>query len=309
MNDAFDELERQLKHAVRTGAARGARRARRRMPLLAAAAAVLASGAAVAATHLGGGPTAEAAGRKIALQAVRDTRGSSACQQVRPVSRRAFSDAAPLSEITAALPALKTPAPAREQARALSMVPGAASDRPILRRTARTIAFRDDITVLVYVQQGAGVTSLRDPGACAAARRDRVARLGHGRSADVRGWALRQLAEMRDTTPRVQTLWVSAQLAGQSNRGGSGSPVVPGQRVASGLLFSGSAFRRAQIYVGLADPRATRIRVRAAHRVRTHVIEVIEGLFALVLPRHTGPVELVQLRRDGARLGTIRLRG
>jgi hypothetical protein len=315
MSDAFDELERQLRRAVR--AAENVRPVRprrgwRRMSVFAIAGALTVSGGALAATQLVGGQSAETQGRKIALQAFRETAALPACSTLAPTSKLVLSDSAPLQEITAVLPSLASAAPSDDQARALAMLPRGIAGGAVLRRTARTIAVGGGVTLVVYVQSGGGMSALRDPDACARARRDRAAALGEHRSEQVKRWAERRLAQLRDTAPGLQTLWVSALERGRA--GGSGTPVRPGQPLHPGLLFSGGVGRRhRRIYVGIADGGASGVLLRTKHRGRLRGVPrrvaVNQGFYAVVLPAGTGPVDLREVTADGATLRVLTLRG
>jgi hypothetical protein len=317
MSDAFDELERQLRRAVRAAdnvRPLRPRRGWRRTSAVALAAALAVSGGALAATQLGGGRSAETQGRKIVFQAVRETAMLPACTLVIPMSRPVLSDSAPLPEITAALPSLASPAPDDDQARALSMLPrGGGTGGAVLRGTARTITVPGGVTLLVYVQQGAGIGAVRDPDACGQARRERAEALDKNRSEDVKRWAERRLAQLRDTAPGLQTLWVSAKMTGRSATGGSGMPVRPGQPLHPALVFSGSVGRRRSVYVGIAGPRASRVLVRAQRGARIPGaparVPVRQGFYAVVLPAGTGPVRLNEVTANGTRLRVVRLRG
>jgi hypothetical protein len=111
----------------------------------------------------------------------------------------------------------------------------------------------------------------------------------------------------------MQTLWVSAKIIGRSATGGSGTPVRPGQPLRSGLLFSGSVGRHRSVYVGIADPRASRVLVRVHRGSRVPGMPasapVKQGFYAVVLPAGTGPVRLSEVTANGGRLGVVNLRG
>lgn len=315
MSDAFDELERQLRRAVRAAdnvRPLRPRRGWRRMSVFAVAGALTVSGGALAATQLVGGQSAETQGRKIALQAFRDTAAMPACTTVAPTSRLVLSDSAPLPEITTVLPSLASAAPSDDQARALSLIPRGSASGAVLRRTVRTIAVGRGVTLVVYVQQGPGMRPVSDPDACGQARRERAAALDKGRSEDVKRWAERRLAEMQDTAPGSQTLWVSAhQRRGAS---GSGTPVRHGRPLHPGLLFHGGVGRAHQsIYVGIASPRASHMLVRTKRRGRMRGVPervaVTQGFYAVVLPAGTGPVQLREVTANGTTLRVWTLRG
>jgi hypothetical protein len=314
MSDAFDELERRLRRAVRTSRRGRAPRGWRRTAAVAIAAALVVTGAALAATRIGGGRNADTDGSELALRVVGDTARLPACAHLGgPARAPVLTEAAPLPAIVAALPALGRPASAVEQQRAQSLLsPGATG---VLRQTLRTVAMPGGLRLLVYVEQGMGFVGLRDPAACARARRARMAQLARGRSEAVRRHALRRLAELRDTLAGLQTLWLFAETRGSGERhgGGAGVPVSPGAPVRPGLLFGGGTRDHASIYAGIARRRTARLLVRperraAARRIRMKTVPVRDGLWALRLPRGTGPVRLVEVASDGVVLGTIDLR-
>lgn len=316
MSDAFERLERQLREATRALAhpevARAPRRRWRRTAAFAAAAVLTASGGAVAATSLVGGPDAEAEGRRITLEAVRDTGELPACRRSSGRGLR-FSAARLAPEIRAALPALATPAPIAVQRRALGLIADTPAQTAVLRATARVMSAGGGVELLAYVQEGVLGSGPRDPVACAEARRARVATLAAGRPEEVGRWALRRLAEYRDTTPGLQSLVVTARVAGSSGYGGSGTPVRPGESLRPGLLSSGSVGDRRSVYVGFASPQATRMLVRDEDGRRVHgapsSVPVRDGFYAVVLPRGTGPVRLREVTSAGVSPGGVRLRG
>ena len=317
-NDPLIQLREQLVMAAerladaRTGAPAGGQRGRirrRGVWLTLAGLLVVVPTVAAATGIVGFSQSTETQGRKIALQAVKDTETVPACI---PARRRepGLSDGAPLPEITAALPALATPVTRREQARALATLPHRGGT--VLRRTVRTINFRGDVQLTVFVQTGRGFGELRDPRACGQARRERANELTRDRSAEVKRWAQRRLAELRDTTPGLQTLTIIARAKGSSSSVGSGTPVRRGQQLRRGLLMSGSAGRRRGIYVGLASPRATAVHLAAKKPgARANVparVRVRGGLWAVVLTNGTGPIAVREVAADGAVLRTSMLR-
>jgi hypothetical protein len=312
MSDAFDQLERQLRRAVRAAADNvpvRRRRGWRRTSVFAVAAALTVSGGALAATKLVGGQSAETQGRKIAAQAIRDTATLPACAPAVASQTLVLSDSAPLPEIRAALPALATPAPRDNQARALSMLPQGGPAGPVLRRTVRAIPAPDGVTLVVYVQQGFGFGALRDPDACGQARRERAAVLDKDRAEDVKRWTERRLAEVADTVRGLQTLNVLARVHGQAGLPGAGTPVRPGQPLRLGLLLSGGAGGHRSVYVGIAGPRASEVRVRAQlTRGVPERVAVRQGFYAVVLPARTGSVHLQEVTATGTTLRVLTLR-
>jgi hypothetical protein len=316
MSDAFDDLERQLRRAVRAAdnvRPLRSRRGWRRTAIFALAAALTVSGGALAATQLVSGQSAETQGRKIAWQAVRDTQVLPPCRPAVASRSLVLTDAAPLPEILAALPALGTPASRENQRGALAMLAGGRAGGPVLRRTVRAFPAGGGTMLVVSVQQGLGFRALRDPAGCGRAREERAATLAQGRSEDVKRGAGRRLAELADTVPGLQTLMVMARVPGQSGMGGGGTLVRPGQPLSPGLVASGSAGRHRHVYVGVAGPQVARVLVRGRHGEKIArapgSMPVRQGFYAVVLPSGTGPVRLRMVTSSGAALGVVKLRG
>jgi hypothetical protein len=314
MSDAFDELERQLRRAVRSAdnvRPLRPRRGWRRTSVFAVAAALTVSGGALAATQLVTGQSAETQGRKIALQAVRDTQMLPPCVPAVASRSLVLSDAVPLPEIRAVLPALGRPAASQNQQRALAMLPQGPGG-PMLRRTVRAVPAQGGVTLLVYVQQGVGAREVRDPEGCGEARRERAATLDKGRSEHVKRWAERRLAELADTVPGLQTLTVFMRVPGQSGMPGGGTLVRPGQPLRPGLVASGSAGGHRHVYTGIAGPHAARVLVRgkrgAPVRNAPGSVPVRQGFYAVVLPAGTGPVHLHEVTANGTTLRVLTLR-
>lgn len=315
MSDAFDKLEGQLRRGVREIDGEHRRRPRRgwgRMSAFALAGALAVSGGALAATKIGGGRAAESDGRKLAWQAVRETSELPACQKVARRATPALSDEPPLPAITAALPALRTPAASADRERAIRLGQ-LAGGGAVLRRTARTIAFAGGIRLAVLVRQGAGLGAPRDPDACRKARLQRAATLSDDRPEDVGRWAQRRLAGLSDTAAGLQTLWVTARVSGGSGSSGAGTPVRPGQRLAPGVLSGGGAGHGRSVYVGVAGRHATSVLVRGRNGDRVpgapRRVAVKQGFYALLLPSGTGPVRLRERTAAGKLLDSVALRG
>ena len=313
MSDAFDELERQLRRAVSAtnGARELPRRHWRRTTAFALAATLLVSGVALAATQLTGtGQSAETQGRKIAFKAVAETAKSAACRPARASGALVLSDGPALAGITDTLPALASPASPASRAKARALVPAYPQPiRTVLSRTFRVIPLQQGLSLLVYVQLGAGY--LADPAACAHARLDRAHDLAKDRPDAVRAWAERRLGQLRDTATDLQTLWESVHIPGQSGSGGSGSPVRPGDNLHPGLLSFGGAGHGRRVYVGIAGRRTTHIIVRPAHPAPALParVPVRDGFYAVLLPRGTGPTRLLEATADGTIVRVVRLRG
>jgi hypothetical protein len=230
MNDAFDDLERDLRAAVR------ARRRRRApsAPLLAALVALaLGGGGAVAATQISRDPDVSREGAALAERAVAASTRVPAC---RPAHGRVADTGPVLPSITRALPALR----GREM----------------------TMSMGEGIHTRVRVRNGPGLIARADPGACLEARRAEVRALTASRPVEVRTAAERAIVRMRDTAPGLQMLSVDVRL--RPGRGGFGVSfrLRPGDAVPTGIIDAGHG-----LSLGIADARAVRVR-RGARSAR-----------------------------------------
>ena len=302
MKDAFDDLERDLRAAVR------ARRRPRlvRTPLLALVAAlVLGGGGAVAATQIKSSPDERREGLVLAERAINDTRDVGACSHEGKPEQTIVTDIPVLPAIARALPALTKPDP-----NGVVPVRSPVTGR-VLRDTARMIPLAGGVRLRVYVLDGPDLTARTDPRACLAARRARVAELAAGRSQAVRAAAERRLMEMRDTAPGLQTLWVVALLHKGEGGFGAGLRLRPDDRLGPGIVSSGSIGRFAsggRRYVGIADPRTARVLVDPAHG-RSKTVHVHQGFYSFALPRGSGHVDLREVDSAGATVREFPLRG
>lgn len=321
MTDPFDELERQLRRAVRvSGGERSTRawRGHRRAWAIAAVAALVASATALAATRLVGGQSLETQGRKIALRAARETARLPACLQVGgPSTGPVLSEGAPLAAITALLPSLATPVPSRERAATLAQLVRARLNAILLSRTLRTIPVAPHVQLLVAVGVGeAGGESVRNPLACAHARLARAQQLDASRPAAVRHWARWRLAQMRDTVPGLQTLYIYELpvplpphvLAG----GGTADPVRPGHALKPGLPLVAGEPGGARLLIGIAARDAAHIQLQtrdtgAMHGLPTQVA-VREGFYAVTVPHGVRRFRLIEVAADGRMLRPVDLR-
>ena len=166
MKDAFDDLERDLRAAVR------ARRRRRlpSVPMLAVLVALaLGGGGALAATQLARDPHVEREAARLADAGGRTTRSArSGCEHPRRFARSVI-DGPLLPSIARALPALARP-PAHP-----APIPRSVTGA-VLRNSSRIVRV-DGIRLRTYVVQGPDAISHVDPAACLAARRARVREL------------------------------------------------------------------------------------------------------------------------------------
>ncbi|WP_157591907.1 hypothetical protein [Solirubrobacter soli] len=238
MNDAFDDLERDLRAAVRA-------RRRRRVPTapLLGALVVLAlgGGGAVAATQIGGDAHVERDGTTLAERAAEAVKRVPGC---RPAHGRVANTGPVLPAITRALPAL--------------------------RGRDMTLAMGSGIHVRVRVRNGPGPIAKADPGACLDARRAKVRALSAGRPVEVRTAAERAVVRMRDTAPGVQMLSVDVRLPPGEGGFGTGFRLRPGDAVPTGVIDTSG-----RLSLGIADPRAVRV------RVGSRTAPVVDGLYVL----------------------------
>jgi hypothetical protein len=304
----YRDLERQLRESVRRRATARAFSPRRwRSPRMAIALAPLAliGGVATAATQLGHGGGDEDGGRKLAFQAVKDTRHAPACRVVDTRDAPIVDDAPP-PEFAAILPELATapsrPVPSEDLAFARRH-----AGRAILGRTLRLVPVGGGRRLLVFVAFGGPFTVI-DPKGCLRARQDRVAVLAPNTNDPVRKAAERALAELRDTMPDAQMLNLLVLPPGHSGPSfGAGMELESRAPLPRAIVVYGSG-----VYVGIAKPGATSITLRPAGKgTRSGIrrrVAVHYGLFAFSLPRHTGPVVLTQRAADGHALGSERIR-
>ena len=193
MNDAFENLEQQLRGAVRgrrRSSAGRIRRGHRRTWAIVAVVMLTASAGALAATHLAHGQSLQTQGRKVALQATAETGSAPACRRAEPQSEvPALTDVQPLKAITDLLPDLSRPASASEQQHTLAALTHARVGGLLLGQTLRTIPVAAHVELLVAVAVGEPGETVRDPVACATVRLARAMQLSTGRPPEVQRWA------------------------------------------------------------------------------------------------------------------------
>jgi hypothetical protein len=303
----YRDLERQLRESVRRRAAArtfSPRRWRSHRLALALAPLALVGGVATAATQLGRGSGSEENTRRLAFQAVQDTRNVPACRMVGERDAPIVDDA-PAPEVVAALPEVAS-APARPAPAATLAFVRSRAGGPVLGRTVRLVAVGGGRHLLVFVARGQGPFTLTDPLACLRARRARLAKLRADPRDPTRQAADRVLAANRDTMPGAETLWLLDIPPGRSAPAGAGAgmQIVRGEALTTGIVFAGGGR-----YAGIAKRGATSIALRSTrrHGLRRRVA-VHHGLFAFTLPRHTGPMVLTQRAADGQVLGKERFR-
>jgi hypothetical protein len=258
MRDAFDDLERDLRAAVRA-------RRRRRLPaapaLVLIGALALGGGGAVAATQIARDPDAEREGAKLAQQAASDTVRAPGCEHPTRFTRSTI-DGPLLPSIARALPALARPA--AHPAPVPKSVTGA-----VLRDTSRIIDL-GRVRVRTYVVQGPDAISHADPEACLDARRARVEELAANRPAAVRVEAERAVVRLRSTAPGLQTLYANVLLGRGEGGFGVGFRLRPGEAVPTGIV-AGDGDR----WLGIAHPGTVRV------RVKSKTARVVDGFFVI----------------------------
>lgn len=323
MNDAFDDLERELRRGVRRIAAGGqghVRRRWRRTTVFTVAAAIAVSGAAVAAVthfaHHSGSPNEQAA--TIAARAVRQSSALPACRPADTSALSGLSDETPPRTVTSVLPILGQLAPRPERARALTIanrftrrttILGRRGPGVTLRRSLHALALGQGITEFVWLNRGGGfVRTARDPARCAELRMRLAARLAADRPPVVRRHIAIILRRRPDIDSGVVTLLQAVHLRGAHATSGGGGPIGRHNPVHIGLQLSATA-PHGTLLVGIAPPAVTRILVHAHHRrpglprtIRPH-----HGFFGLIAPTGTGPMTARMLAADGSLVAVVKL--
>ncbi len=286
------------------------RRPRRRGGWIALAVVLIAAPAgATAAGIIEFGKSDESTARAIIVDAMRATAELPVCTRTRTAGT-VLSDGVALPGITATLPSLRRAAAGGDPERVLRRLRTRLPGGPILRRTVRRFVMPGNVEVIAYVQEGAVLSAARDPAGCHQARRERAAVLSEDRSEPIRQAVASQLAELLENATRSQTLWVFSQSPPRSPFAGSGAgaPVLPGRRLRTGLLSSGSNGDGARRYVGVAGPRVAAVLLRAQRPGRSGRfparVAVRDGFYAFVLPRGLGPVSLREVTAGGRVLRT-----
>jgi hypothetical protein len=318
MSQAVDELERQLMRAVRARRSSrppSMRRGHRRTWALVVVAMLVVSGGALAATRLADGKSLTTQGDELAVHAVIQTAHLPPCQLIKPMTTGlALAQGTPLKEITDALPSLKTPASTGEQASTLRALARSRVQGVLFASTVRTIAVSRHLELLVAV--GPREESVADPAVCAHAQLARAEELARSRPAGVLRRARWRLGQDRATAPGVQTLYIyevpvplpHGELAG----GGGSDPVWKGHPLKPGIPLVGGGPDGSRLFVGIAAPDATHIRLQtdnaAVMRGLPSVVPVVEGFFAITVPRGLGHFSMLELAPDGGALRPVDLR-
>jgi hypothetical protein len=318
VSKAFDDLEKQLRIAVRAGRdpsrTTWARHGRRQTWMLVAAALLVISAGAFGASRIAAGKNAEAEGRDIALQAVIGTGHVAACRLLEPVSRGVtFTDSPVLPAITRLLPVLGRPPSASERARALALLPRVRpTGSAVLGRTLHVVRLQEGIDVVVLVSQGVGFEAVHNATTCARVRQERAAELAAGHSRAVRDWARWSLSRRADTAVGVQTLEIFAQDPRQRGVGGGARPTLPGERLEPGLRQVNGRRDGSRLFLGIAGGDATAVRIQTKQIAAMHglpiQVPVRERFYAVKVPRGLRPFRLLEVGATGTVLRSINLR-
>ena len=303
MRDAFDDLERDLRRAVR---ARRARRVRR--TLVVAVAAVLAL-AGVAASQIARAPDVE---REVAVKPSEPEVDRVLIEVVKATSRRpecqptdvdlpAQPAARPLvPQIATVLPALAKPRSGADPQRAVEILRGSSTTGTIVSQSVRTLTFAGGLQLTVFVLDD-GTVPEQDPEACAAARRARAAELASGEllaavERRIPGAGLRLIGR--------QTLYLSLIGPGDPGPHTTGFMTVP--KLRTGIVQRGGlgSTRR---YVGIAGgPRVAWAEIDPAHGL-TQDIRVLDGFYVFALRRGSGQARVTERTLTGKRIRSFRL--
>jgi hypothetical protein len=312
---AHDDLRRQLLGSVSDRARRASedpdrrrvprrRRGRRRGLLVVVLALAVGGGVAGATTQLLRQPGDGDRARQLVRRAVAETSTRRACQGA-PAT---FVDSAPAPEVAATLAPGEPASPAlRALARRNSLAPGA-----ILSRTIRSVAFPGGEQVLVYVSQGVGAFTQRDPDACDDARRSRLLKL-HPEHDAVREIAERMLAQRLVRPAAEQIFWLGVVRSAHGRVGlFHGYAVKPGHTLDT-YVSPARESRGETVYAGVAVRGATSVRIASRHasarRPVKRSLAVREGLVAFTLGLGTGPVEVREIAANGRVLAIQTVRG
>jgi len=265
---------------------------------------VAAAAAATIASHLGESP-ANALFNRVLSETGSPSSGP--CRIVGGRLRAQLSDEAPDPRITAVLPGLAH-APVVPPSHSAVALAERNSGGAVLARTIREVHLPGGITLIVYVAHGQGPFTLVDPKRCLGARLAKLAELQPGAESPLRRRVARMIEESPGSDPQVQSLSLLHRERGLLG-GGASFPVSSRQRLATGVLFSGSGCKRHRcspvLYGGIAGPKTAYLTLAPAPEAHTHRagasrrIAVVQGLFAFTVPRDTGPEILTERARDG----------
>jgi hypothetical protein len=312
MSNALDELERQLRHAVRNQDESPERAHSRHLRawVLAGVAMLLISAGALAATNLTSGKSITTQGDELARLVERQTQRVPACNVlINEPHALALGEGQPIPAITDLLPSLNTPVSAQERTSTLEAFRRSHVEGILFARTVRTISLSRHIKLLVGV--GSREDTVRDPAACGRLRRSRATTLATGRPTGVLRRAEWRLSHNFVSAPGVQSLDIDElpvplpphTLAG----GGVRDDVWKDNPLKPGIVMSGG-YRPSLILIGIARRGTTRIRIRSKRLRPPPSVPVVEGFFVAEIPPHTGPFALYELSKNGTVTGEVNLR-
>ncbi|HEY4896628.1 MAG TPA: hypothetical protein VII01_11115 [Solirubrobacteraceae bacterium] len=318
MSKAFEDLEKQLRSAVRAGRdpsrTTWARHGRRQTWMLVAAALLVISAGAFGASRIAAGKNAEAEGRDIALQAVIGTDHVAACRLLEPVSRGVtFTENPVLPAITRLLPLLGKPPSASGRARALALLARfGPTGGAVLGQTLHVVRLQEGIGVVVLVSQGVGFGAVHNPTACARARQARATELTAGDAPAVRRSAQLSLSHRADTARGVQSLEIFAHDPRARGIGGGARPTLPGERLEPGLRQVNGRRDGSRLFLGIAAGDATAVRIQTKQIAAMHglpiQVPVRARFYAVKVPRGLRPFRLLEVGAGGSVLRSINLR-
>jgi len=228
-------------------------------------------------------------------------------------ARSTSSDQVPLSQITATLPQLATPA--KTPSPTLLAAAAGSANAPVLASTIREAHFPGGIRLLMFVSEGQGPFTLSTPQACLRTRLAHLAAIRDRAHDPLRDAVAKEIRQLRDTSPSPQALTVNVLQRGNgasADGGGSSTPVTLNSGpLPTGVLFSHTSCPpiaarsacRPTIYAGIAPPGVTLVTVAPQRPHQLHGVHkqvpVDQGLFAFTLPAGTGPETITTRARTG----------
>ena len=304
MRDAFDDLERDLRRAVR---ARRARRVRR--TLIVAVAGVLAL-AGAAASQISRAPDVErevgvkppqAEVERVLIEAVNDTINRPECRIADEVAPVEVAERPLVAQVTDVLPALAKPAPGTDPQPYVEMLQRSSTTGTIASQSLRTLEFPGGHRLTVFVLDG-GYTPEQDPEACAEARRKRAAELAKG---ELLKAVERRIAGVSRPRPGQQFLYMSIVGPGEPGPHTSGFNVMP--KLRTGIVERGNIDADTRRYEGIVSgPRVAWVRIRPT-RGPTRDVRVRDGFYVFTLRRGSGRARATELTLDGKEIRTFRV--
>jgi hypothetical protein len=303
MRDAFDDLERDLRRAVRTRRARRVRRS-----LVVAVAAVLAL-AGVAASQISRVPDVEReVGVKppkdevdrVVIKVFRDTVNRPECRIADLVAPVQIGPRPLMPQITSVLPALANPAGGTDPQPFMEMLQRSSTTGTIVSQSLRTLTFEGGFRLTVFVLDDAS-TPQRDLEGCKEAQRRRAAELAKG---ELLKAVERRIARADRPQPGRQHLYLSLIGPGDTGRHTTGFLTVP--KLRTGIVQRGGlgATRR---YTGIAgSPRVAWVEIDPAHGL-TQGVRVRDGFYVFSLKRGSGQARVTERTLTGKRIRSFRL--